>query len=1070
MALIVEFHSRPGCFASLPPAALVSSEQRPTVRVRTAAGRTVYLTCSGWTAPAGRLLLHRRLARCLSLSAGETVSVTEVRPPPCRRAVLRAHTDADYELLALSGARLQDGLLERAGCVWPGAALPVWLDARNVVSVTVVRAEPAECCLLVRMTELEIQPPAVEPAQPPTASDAAREMADDGETLVHRISRTLGLAPPRVEERPSADPEVPPPPPWTLRAHSLPPPEGLSSAETFISNRVCFCLAEDAPAGGLGWCELSCGSATGTGAPPPPAVILLLALDRLSERYSALWAAAEAGQVGRLAAAGAVLVPDVVRRQLRLRVSDPVTLRPLVPGRAVSQLTCVSEVRLEPAQLDTVRHHLTAWQRCLGDSADIWWRSGALLRLVDERSLRPFDVVLEADCAAVFRVPAPPSVELSATCLSSEYGSGGRPAWPLPVEDLPELALPPPPGPETAFTAYSAEQQRLESWLRRALTCPGLGHALLTGPQGVGKTTLALQAARCLSRAPLCAVVSLLDCSALLGKKAEAVLERLGRLLAEAERRQPAVVVLDSLDALAPPEQESSGEPSQRGAYFAQLSSALRRRLNALSEDGRRVAVVATGSGLHPALGRPAGLHVFGLELTLAAADSAGRVLQLRELSEGAPLDGEQWRRLADRCRGFTALDLRRLVTRARLAVGGGRLTEPALAAALDGLSPAALLEVHQSRPAPVTWGQVGGLHAVRRQLVAALQRPLLYPVLYARAGRHLQARALLYGPPGSGKTLLARALAHQADINFFTVKGPELLSKYIGASELAVRDLFERASRASPALIFFDEFESLAPRRGHDSTGVTDRVVNQLLTLLDGAETPAGGGQLALLAATSRPDLLDPALLRPGRLGRLLRCRLPDRRERVEILSALTAELTLAADVQLERLAERAGLSGADLRALVTDAHLRAVRDAAPPPELGAQSDSAGGRRWRLVDGPPLTPDETGVVDDHPALTAVTELNSSGEGTAGTVDQTAVVITQAHLEAALADLRPSLSPSEMAKYDAIYSQFERGRGGGDGAGEEQGTVGVGAIQKVAVLNGEGGGSEMGARQRVSLA
>ncbi|KAF0288449.1 Peroxisome biogenesis factor 1 [Amphibalanus amphitrite] len=764
MALIVEFHSRPGCFASLPPAALVSSEQRPT-----------------------------------------------------------------------------DGLLERAGCVWPGAALPVWLDARNVVTVTVVRTEPA------------------------------------------------GVLP--------------------------------------------------------SWCAPSAGRgpAPGTG---PAVRAVFSALDSRRGRPG--------GPTG--SRPGTVLVPDVVRRQLRLRVSDPVTLRPLVPGRA-------------------------------------------------------------------------------------------------------------------AFTAYSAEQQRLESWLRRALTCPGLGHALLTGPQGVGKTTLALQAARCLSRdAALCRGSPYSTAAPLLGKKAEAVLERLGRLLAEAERRQPAVVVLDSLDALAPPEQESSGEPSQRGAYFAQLSSALRRRLSVLSEGGRQVAVVATGSGLHPALGRPAGLHVFGLELTLAAADSAGRALQLRELSEGAPLDDEQWHRLADRCRGFTALDLRRLVTRARLAVGAGRLTEPALAAALDGLSPAALLEVHQSRPAPVTWRQVGGLHAVRRQLVAALQRPLLYPVLYARAGRHLQARALLYGPPGSGKTLLARALAHQADINFFTVKGPELLSKYIGASELAVRDLFERASRASPALIFFDEFESLAPRRGHDSTGVTDRVVNQLLTLLDGAETPAGGGQLALLAATSRPDLLDPALLRPGRLGRLLRCRLPDRGERVEILSALTAELTLAADVQLERLAERTGLSGADLRALVTDAHLRAVRDAAPPPELGAQSDSAGERRWRLVDGPSLAADEAGAVDDHPALTAATELNSSGKGTAGSADRTAVVITQAHLEAALADLRPSLSPSELARYDAIYSQFERGRGGGDDTENEQGTVGVGARQKVAVLNGEGGASETGARQRVLVA
>ena len=272
------------------------------------------------------------------------------------------------------------------------------------------------------------------------------------------------------------------------------------------------------------------------------------------------------------------------------------------------------------------------------------------------------------------------------------------------------------------------------------------------------------------------------------------------------------------------------------------------------------------------------------------------------------------------------------------------------------------------------------------------------------------------------------------------------------------------RASRASPALIFFDEFESLAPRRGHDSTGVTDRVVNQLLTLLDGAETPAGGGQLALLAATSRPDLLDPALLRPGRLGRLLRCRLPDRQERTEVLAALTAEVALADGVRLERLAERDGLSGADLRALVTDAHLRAVRDAAPPAELGADTDSTEERRWRQAGGPPLLPAEAAAVDQHPALATAAQ----DSGGAGGADRPAVVITQAHLEAALADLRPSLSAAERARYDAIYSQFERGRGGAAADGPRE--AGDGARQKVTALSGEGDGREAGARQRVSLA
>ncbi|XP_037079300.1 LOW QUALITY PROTEIN: peroxisome biosynthesis protein PAS1-like [Pollicipes pollicipes] len=474
-------------------------------------------------------------------------------------------------------------------------------------------------------------------------------------------------------------------------------------------------------------------------------------------------------------------------------------------------LTCVWPERLSQSALETVRHHLTAWQRCLGDATDIWWRSGALLRLADERTLRPFDVVLEAEA------------------------------------------------------------------------------------EGVGKTTLARQACRRLAQPPLCAFVSELDCSSLLGKKPEVVGERVGRLLREAELRQPALVVLDALD------------------------------------------------------------------------------------------------------------------------------------------------EVRQSRPDPVPWSQVGGLEDARQLLVDTLQRPLLYPALYARAGRHVQARALLYGPPGSGKTLLARALAHQADSTSLQVKGPELLSKYIGASELAVRDLFERASRASPSLIFFDEFESLAPRRGHDSTGVTDRVVNQLLTLLDGAETPAGGGQVALLAASSRPDLLDPALLRPGRVGRLVRCRMPDRAARADILRALTARLRLAADVRLPALAARDGLSGADLRAAVADAHLRAVA-----------AEGGAPRAWTQAGGPPLDEREARAVDEHPLLATGGDAAAAAAG-ARPVE---VVVTQAHLQAALDTLRPSLSAADLARYDRIYSQFESGRltdgasAGGDGDG--------------------GGGA--GARQRVSLA
>lgn len=200
----------------------------------------------------------------------------------------------------------------------------------------------------------------------------------------------------------------------------------------------------------------------------------------------------------------------------------------------------------------------------------------------------------------------------------------------------------------------------------------------------------------------------------------------------------------------------------------------------------------------------------------------------------------------------------------------------------------------------------------------------------------------LLYGAPGTGKTLLAGAVAKESGMNFISIKGPELLSKYIGASEQAVRDVFQRAQAAKPCILFFDEFDSLAPRRGHDSTGVTDRVVNQLLTQLDGVEGLQG---VYVLAATSRPDLIDPALMRPGRLDKALYCPPPDQEARLEILQALTSSLALATDVDLEQIAiTTESFTGADLKALLYNAQLEAIHNHLGPsllPDLGSGSDS---------------------------------------------------------------------------------------------------------------------------------
>ena len=252
---------------------------------------------------------------------------------------------------------------------------------------------------------------------------------------------------------------------------------------------------------------------------------------------------------------------------------------------------------------------------------------------------------------------------------------------------------------------------------------------------------------------------------------------------------------------------------------------------------------------------------------------------------------------------------------------------------ALKGFTPASLRNV-TLQSSTTTFDSIGGLHATRKILLETLQYPTTYAPIFAQCPLRLRSGLLLYGFPGCGKTLLASAVAGECGLNFISVKGPEILNKYIGASEKSVRDLFERAEAARPCVLFFDEFDSIAPKRGHDSTGVTDRVVNQLLVQMDGAEGLSG---VYVLAATSRPDLIDPALLRPGRLDKSLLCDLPNLDDRLDILRALSKNLKISPDIlspsstshSLHEVARRTdGYSGADLQAVVYNAHLEAIHD----------------------------------------------------------------------------------------------------------------------------------------------
>ncbi|CAK7228423.1 Peroxisome biosynthesis protein pex1 [Sporothrix eucalyptigena] len=254
---------------------------------------------------------------------------------------------------------------------------------------------------------------------------------------------------------------------------------------------------------------------------------------------------------------------------------------------------------------------------------------------------------------------------------------------------------------------------------------------------------------------------------------------------------------------------------------------------------------------------------------------------------------------------------------------------------ALKGFTPTSLRNVTLQH-STTKFDSIGGLQETRRVLLETLEYPTKYAPIFAKCPLRLRSGLLLYGYPGCGKTLLASAVAGECGLNFISVKGPEILNKYIGASEKSVRDLFERASAAKPCVLFFDEFDSIAPKRGHDSTGVTDRVVNQLLTQMDGAEGLSG---VYVLAATSRPDLIDPALLRPGRLDKSLLCDFPDAADRIDIFRALAGKAKMSDEVlgphntddceEMRMLAARTeGFSGADMQALVSNAQLEAIHD----------------------------------------------------------------------------------------------------------------------------------------------
>ncbi|CCE86418.1 Piso0_004906 [Millerozyma farinosa CBS 7064] len=356
---------------------------------------------------------------------------------------------------------------------------------------------------------------------------------------------------------------------------------------------------------------------------------------------------------------------------------------------------------------------------------------------------------------------------------------------------------------------------------------------------------------------------------------------------------------------------------------------------------------------------------------------------------------------------------------------------------AIQGYTPSNLRGVKLQKSS-ISWSDIGGLQDTKRILLETLEWPTKYAPIFSSCPLRLRSGILLYGYPGCGKTLLASAVAAQCGLNFISIKGPEILNKYIGASEQSVRELFERAQAAKPCILFFDEFDSIAPKRGHDSTGVTDRVVNQMLTQMDGAEGLDG---VYVLAATSRPDLIDSALLRPGRLDKSLICDMPSFEDRLDILRSVTDKMNLESDVDLAEVSRNSeGFSGADIQGLAYNAYLKAVHrkldeETEVLQDSNYQKDNT--LEYLQISSEKLKKASTKPSEKLQTMKQIEQVmkqnapqKKRGSSSTSADVSSSVCISHSDLVSSLKDTKPSISVTEKAKLQKIYREFVSDRDG----------------------------------------
>ncbi|MBV0903194.1 CDC48 family AAA ATPase [Haloarcula salina] len=515
---------------------------------------------------------------------------------------------------------------------------------------------------------------------------------------------------------------------------------------------------------------------------------------------------------------------------------------------------------------------------------------------------------------------------------------------------------------------------------------------LLHGPPGTGKTLMAKAVAN-----EIDAYFTTISGPEIMSKYYGESEEQLREVFDEASENSPAIVFIDEIDSIAPKRGETQGDVERR--VVAQLLSLM----DGLEERGQVIVIGATNrvDAIDPALRRGGR---FDREIEIGVPDKEGRKEILQVHTRGMPLSEEiNIENYAENTHGFVGADLASLTKES--AMNALRRIRPELdlesdeidaevlerleishedfREAMKGIEPSALREVFVEVP-DVTWDSVGGLEDTKERLRETIQWPLEYEAVFESMDLEAAKGVLLYGPPGTGKTLLAKAVANEAQSNFISVKGPELLNKFVGESEKGVREVFSKARENAPTVVFFDEIDSIATERGGGTTdsGVGERVVSQLLTELDGIEDMEN---VVVVATTNRPDLIDDALLRPGRLDRHVHVPVPDEDARRAIFQVHTRNKPLADGVDLDGLANRTdGYVGADIEAVAREASMAATREfinSVDPEEIG---DSVSNVR----------------------------------------------VTMDHFEHALEEVGPSVTEDTRERYDEIEQRFERAEPG----------------------------------------